>query len=76
MSSAAVIDKSCNLPPAARAEVIQFTLRLGRERALTSAQLTSLARSRVESDAPGGEEFKCAIVRGLCRETGVTKANR
>lgn len=75
MSSAAVIDKSCNLPPAARAEVIQFTLRLGRERALTSDQLTSLARSRVESDAPGGEEFKCAIVLGLCREPGVTKAN-
>lgn len=71
-----MIDESGNLPPAARAEVIQFTLRLGRERAWTPDQLTSLARRRVESDAPGGEEFKCAIVRRLSREPGVTKANR
>ena len=69
MSSAAVIDEIRNLPPADQAEVIRFTLRLARERALAPDELTDLARRLAESNDPAEvEKLKSAISRGFYGE--------
>jgi hypothetical protein len=69
MSSAAVIDEIRNLPPAEQAEVIQFTLRLARERALTPVELENLARRLVEANDPAEvERLRSAITRGFYGE--------
>ena len=66
MSSAAIIDEILHLPPAGQAEVIQFALRLARERALAPEELTSLARRLAESqDLAEVEKLKSAITSGF-----------
>lgn len=66
MSSAAIIEEILHLPPAGQAEVIQFALRLARERALAPDELASLAQRMVDSDDLAEvEKLKSAIMRGF-----------
>ncbi|NBV20848.1 MAG: hypothetical protein EBS05_02475 [Proteobacteria bacterium] len=66
MNSAAIIDEILHLPSAGQAEVIQFALRLARERSLAPDELTSLAQRMVESDDLAEvEKLKSAIMRGF-----------
>ena len=69
MSSATIIDEILHLPPAGQAEVIRFTLRLARERALTPDELTRLAQRLVDSDDLAEvEKLQTAITRGFYGE--------
>jgi len=64
-----IIEEIKQLPPAEQAEVIQFALKLARERSLTAKELNELARRMVESDDPAGvEKLKSAITRGFYGE--------
>jgi hypothetical protein len=66
MSSAAIIDEILHLPPAGQAEVIQFALRLARERALAPDELAHLAQRMVDSDDLAEvEKLKSAIMSGF-----------
>ena len=66
MNSAAIIDEIRELPPAGQVEVIQFALRLARERALTPDELTQLAQRMVDSDDLAEvEKLKTALTRGF-----------
>lgn len=70
MSSAAIIEEILHLSPAGQAEVIQFALRLARERALAPDELAGLAQRMVDSDDLAEvEKLKSAIMRGFYGET-------
>ena len=70
MNPGAIIAEILHLPPAGQAEIIQFALRLSRERALTPDELVSLACRMVESDDLAEvEKIKSAIARGFYGDT-------
>ena len=70
MSSATIIDEILHLPPAGQVEVIQFALRLARERALTPDELNHLTQRMVETDDLAEvEKLKTALTRGFYDET-------
>jgi hypothetical protein len=69
MTSSAIIQEIKQLPPAAQAEVIQFTVGLAKTRQLTGKELGELADRLAASDDPAEIiRLKSAMTRGFYGE--------
>jgi hypothetical protein len=71
MTSATIIEEIKQLSPAGQAEVIQFAVKLAKERPLLANELTDLAQRMAESTDPAEvARLKSAIANGFYGESG------